>query len=286
MEDNFDFSEYVKSRKLVSGEKSYTLKNKKLINEEETKPLKEWGRGGNNKVDQLASNLGYDSIEEFFTDNPGADEAVSEWVNSEVPRNREWQEMLSSLDRETLEDMGLYDLELDENEEFDDEDDEDFNNLIKEEESYQIPPGIEYMAGQISDDLDYIESREDSIGFLNDLIKFCQNEIKVQEERWNEVENDGRSQEDIDWLNGEDKEAEYIPDSFKKVDETILDESDLTYSIKRLLADGGIEYDKQVEQYIQSVERDITRDETAYADWGSEEFVEDFNNWVGEKMDS
>ena len=57
------------------------------------------GSSGYRNLEKLAQVLGYSdsyqsALQSFFEDNPGAIEAVANWVEGQVDQNTEWQEAL------------------------------------------------------------------------------------------------------------------------------------------------------------------------------------------------
>lgn len=57
------------------------------------------GQRGVTNFETVAKALGYDNLNEFFCDNPGAIEAIYEWINTQ--RNTDWDEKLTVEDNES-----------------------------------------------------------------------------------------------------------------------------------------------------------------------------------------
>lgn len=85
------------------------------------------GDAGLQKLENLLGVLNYkeqpfkygDPIQRFLSDNPGAIEALIEWLSKEVPKNEEWSSALSEelgvedTDEETRDEMSEYDAQND-----------------------------------------------------------------------------------------------------------------------------------------------------------------------------
>jgi len=60
------------------------------------------------RAEKIATALGYDDLYDFLNDNPGAEEAIIEWVQT-IPEFR--QKLGGEYDKNYLEKLGLYDLD-------------------------------------------------------------------------------------------------------------------------------------------------------------------------------
>jgi len=79
----------------------------RLIKEEKAKLLRE-GFYYDTRAEKIATALGYDDLYDFLNDNPGAEEAIVEWVQTV----REFRQKLTQeYDKNYLEKLGLYDLD-------------------------------------------------------------------------------------------------------------------------------------------------------------------------------
>ena len=50
--------------------------------------------GGTSSLERVVEGLGYESLDEFFADNSGAQEAIVEWIRGWVPKAPSWIESL------------------------------------------------------------------------------------------------------------------------------------------------------------------------------------------------
>lgn len=91
------------------------------ISESEDRNFVREGYFGQSNFEQIAGALGYDSLDEFLNDNPGATEGMIEWIGS-IPEFR--KKLSSEYSTSELEELGFYDFQGYDSEEDEEELDE------------------------------------------------------------------------------------------------------------------------------------------------------------------